>query len=76
MSHEYTKRTYKARDNFHDNVNNGKELFRRNKLHESCDFEQCIKNKDGTCFANDNDECPKNNEYSVYENLNLIKEGI
>ena len=40
----------------------------------TCDFEQCKKNDDGLCVANDPVECPKNNEQSVYENLDLIKD--
>ena len=39
----------------------------------SCDFEQCKCNYDGECISTSPNECPKNNEKSVYENLELLK---
>ena len=39
-----------------------------------CDFEQCKSNNNGVCIAISSEQCPKNNEQSVYENLTLLKE--
>ncbi len=41
-----------------------------------CDFEQCKSNKEGECQTEDPELCPKNNEISVYEKENLIKDEI
>ena len=40
-----------------------------------CDFRQCKQNKEGICIAKDCIECPKNNDQSVYEKEELLKEN-
>ena len=41
-----------------------------------CDFEQCKCNHNGECISTSPDECPKNNEQSVYSNPNLLKGDV
>ncbi len=43
-------------------------------VNEICDFEYCKKYNTGICIATDPEQCPKNNDESVYENSDLIKE--
>ena len=38
-----------------------------------CDFDQCKCNYGGECISTSPDQCPKNNEQSVYEKEELLK---
>ena len=40
-----------------------------------CDFIECKCNIDSKCIASSPIQCPKNNNSSVYENLELIKDN-
>ena len=52
------------------------ELLKKEAIKENiCDFVQCKQNKEGICIAKDCIECPKNNEQSVYEKEELLKEN-
>jgi len=41
-----------------------------------CDFNKCGQEKEGKCLSKNPEECPKNNEQSVYENDDLLKKEL
>jgi len=42
----------------------------------SCDLNDCKKNEDGECKGTEPQDCPKNNEQSIYETPELLKEQL
>lgn len=54
----------------------GEESYCTCQFKEPCDLQICKQYKNGYCMASNEDQCPKNNQQSIYEKPEFLKEYI
>lgn len=72
MNHEYTKRAYKARNAYHDNVNNGKELFGRREMDKPKKVKSYKRNADAQSLCDNS--CNQGYNIAIEDRDNWLKE--